>query len=204
MRKSISKSAFSIAFSALILEAPACTLRPPTAPKQRVRIEISSRKPLKHRAAPASVSDFTCFAVNVTGGGVPVAEIGAGCKMSKAPYLGAYAGWVPASGGTLEVLVPAGAERLIQVLGIAGAGATCQSFDAVLAQAVTVYEVGRTTVDLFAETTVNISSTFDSSQPEAFSCSGSTASPTPSPSATASSGPGTWDGSKWDNSTWGN
>lgn len=112
---------------------------------------------------------FQCFALNVTGAGIS-APPRFGCS-DPSQYLGVMGGMAPIEGGQVDVLVPAGAGRKIQLIGFKSS-IGCPNF----AEMISIMEqtgsngpdgigdaylLGETEVDVFGDTTVTIPATFD-------------------------------------------
>lgn len=139
-------------------------------------------------AIPANINEFTCIGVNVTGEGIPPLT-SARTICSGTSYLGVYAGTVPISGGAVEVMVPSGKNRKIQVFGLSGT-TNCPTSDQILQPAPvggqTLYEIGQKTIDILADVVVDIQSDYISSSPKTIFCDGSL-----------------WDVAIWDQSIWG-
>lgn len=132
---------------------------------------------------PASVNDFHCFAINVVGPGIPRAQGNNGSAgMSEAQILsGMYAGStcaypgyisqpIPKSQETaIEITIPAGEKRIIQVLGIKEKPAYfcnqtlpyMQIPDASFPHREEIYEVGRTITDLLKSRTVEVTNAWN-------------------------------------------
>jgi hypothetical protein len=159
-----------------------------------------------------SVDDFECFAVNVYGNGIGrdhAMEQGLDC-----PYRGVTSTIADRNDGAIILQVPSGAERTVQMIGIATYGKACptgqnleqfeRSFwegnanpaptSAALYQMV---ELGKTKVDLFRDTKVEIQNTFHPTAANSggynypFGCpyTAPTGAPAPSPSANPSATP---------------
>ena len=143
---------------------------------------------------PTGLSDFTCFAVLVTGSGIlndPGMQSQCGPNLNGVPVqIGIIGGFAPVSGGTIDVQVPSGAGRLVRLLAIQSDG-SCPNIDAMLAQMVASnqsgpnnnnsgnngpnlgnpYEIARTQVDTFADQSVDMTASFDPSTAQpAFQC----------------------------------
>lgn len=93
-------------------------------------------------AAPSSLGGFSCFAVNVLGAGIaPDPRFRCRPGGEGPDSLGKLAGFIPVSGGSLDIRVPTGRGRKFQLIGVAGAN-SCPSIDSVL----NIPEPGRWTV----------------------------------------------------------
>ena len=121
---------------------------------------------------PSQWGDLTCFAISVTGPGVPF-NTNVSCPAGTTPP-GLIAGMVPA-GGTLVVQVPNGPSRLIQLMGF-DSSVGCPDLPGLLTQAAqnngnnnnnafngisNPYYLGQATVDVFSDVSVTIDATFD-------------------------------------------
>lgn len=156
--------------------------------------------------APASIFSFNCFALNVTGPDIPV-DNRMQCK-DPVDVIGIAGGAVPASGGIVEVMVPSGSNRKLELMGFDGTGTDClpmgQVFDAVAAElnggpsADPLTEplgkpwlLAETVVDIVGDTTITMDvSQNTASARELFqSCGVQEPSPSPSPSPSASPSP---------------
>ncbi|HAR42041.1 MAG TPA: hypothetical protein DCS07_05335, partial [Bdellovibrionales bacterium] len=156
--------------------------------------------------APGNISLFNCFALNVTGPDIPV-DNRMQCK-DAVDVVGIAGGTVPASGGIVEVMVPSGSNRKLELMGFDGTGTDClpmgQVFDAVAAElnggpsADPLTEplgkpwlLAETVVDIVGDTTITMDvSQNTASARELFqSCGVQEPSPSPSPSPSASPSP---------------
>ena len=116
-------------------------------------------------------SDLTCFAVSVSGPGVP-ANSNVSCPPGT-PSPGTVGGMVP-PGGTLSVSVPNGPARLIQLMGFDTTSAVgCPDMANLLQNAGNSndfngidgpYCLGQTITDVFSDVSVSINAVFDSSK----------------------------------------
>ncbi|MBS1958179.1 MAG: hypothetical protein JST80_01780 [Bdellovibrionales bacterium] len=119
---------------------------------------------------PTSLADFQCFALNITGPGLK-SDPRFGCN-DPAKGMGLIAGMAPVSGGRVEAMVPAGASRTIQLIGLQST-VGCPSFEELLSRidpttghggmdgVGDAYLLGQTTIDVFGDVTVNIQAQFD-------------------------------------------
>jgi hypothetical protein len=124
-----------------------------------------------------SAAGFQCFGINVTGSGINPADNlpKDSCVPAGMPGSGIYGGLVySATGGEIEVDVPPGPGRVIQVFGIQTDG-YCPALSEITSQPLALhpfqyaYELGRSTVDVANDTTVNVSiSSNSSSAPRMF------------------------------------
>jgi 6-phosphogluconolactonase (cycloisomerase 2 family) len=141
------------------------------------------------KTAPASIDGFTCIAVNVSGPGIEAASSDENIcvnPQSEDPllagrtiYFGALGGFVPlATGGEIEVEVPTGPSRLIQVVAVQSASGACPSArDAIASQSVRdligrPYDVGRVVLDIFGDTTAMVQNDYDPLAPREMTCGG--------------------------------
>ncbi len=190
-----------VAYAVLALTTLSCSLERPD--QARVRLEIPSRNEAANLLGksllgsqwrfltdPASVDEMDCFVLNVTGPGIansslnhsgynfavdfPKALAGDACST----YGGAISSFVPvASGGNLEVTVPTGPQRLVQVLGARTTSLGCPSRtyfeleqqygeEALEDLIPNLYEVGRQVKDVFGDVTLNLNNTYSASAPK--------------------------------------
>jgi hypothetical protein len=127
-------------------------------------------------AAPTYLSSFDCLAVNITGSGIPSAD-GISPSQSEIESLKnrssycAYPGvtsapFYLASSPTLSLKVPMGAARVVQIVGISSGAGICGSTSPIgktrSSGSTNYYEVGRALVDLFADASVQITSSYNS------------------------------------------
>jgi hypothetical protein len=87
---------------------------------------------------PESLDDFDCFALNILGSGIPTdsrlpKQFQGSCGYPGELPLGTYLGMVPMDGGEIEVNIPSGAKRTIQVQAFRSKDGTCPSLDQLLA-----------------------------------------------------------------------
>ena len=133
----------------------------------------------------------TCLALNVSGAGITNETLPSSCV---APHtsIGVTAGWVDLSTSSIEVMVPAGSARTLQLFEKISTDGTCSDFFTSLSESsTTAYEIAQTTIDITEDTTVSLPiKTFNESQ-IVLSCSGTS-------TVTA----GVWDQSTWDDATW--
>jgi hypothetical protein len=147
-----------------------------------------SQSSIKMAAVPGSVAAFSCLAVNVTGDGIPSLDKEGDFKdsadTSNCTYPGVISKFFSSGGGSAELVVPSGANRLIQVLGLSMPG-TCPIGKNAYSESEktsgeTIYVVGSTKTDLFKDTSVGISSSYEAGVTEEF-CAGSTTTTTVKP-----------------------
>jgi hypothetical protein len=117
-----------------------------------------------------------CYALNVKGPGImpdprlPCADPSKG--------MGAFAGFVSASESEMQLMVPAGPDRVVQLIGIEST-VGCPDLNTILDLGVQngingmgePYEIGTVTTDIFDDTAVTIVANFESST-KAFGCGG--------------------------------
>lgn len=111
---------------------------------------------------PAAFSGFTCFGLNVTGSGVPRAPF---CQGD--PAAGKLGGLAPFSGGTIDIRVPPGSARKVELLGVMSPTASCPFIGGTEDPNVELgaYKIGETTVDLFEDKSVTIQAAYDPMAP---------------------------------------
>ena len=140
---------------------------------------------------PSSYSGFECYGINIMGPGIKdidgvedtasiLSDLYSGT--SYCSYPGVTSKPITGSGTqTVELVVPAGKSRLIQYIGISDAtGAVCSSAKTIGENqddsGVSYYEIGRTITDLFTETAVGISNSYDTASNQSnrqLNCGGS-------------------------------
>ena len=172
--------------------------------------------------SPTAVSSFSCFALMVTGSGIepnqallnqcnsgnsgmtnstptstssptptPMPGYSPGANMPSEP--GILSGFVPITGGSMDVQVPEGPARLVQLIGVQSAlNPTCPAISDLLSSTVPMQgnslgdpvELGRATVDVFQDATVDIKAAFNPASPQVvFNC-GNNGGPSPTPTPT--------------------
>jgi hypothetical protein len=124
---------------------------------------------------PSSLADFKCIGVMVTGDGIlPDPAFNSECKANPNVMtrgLGKLVGLVPASGGSVDIQIPGGPARMIQLIGVQSGG-ECPDVVAALNSAGTEagqhmdlgepFEIGRVEqIDIFADQTIEIKAIFD-------------------------------------------
>ncbi len=147
---------------------------------ESVRVSFNLQRPLSRGALP-NVSDYPCFGLVVTGEGIPSLQPGTGNRfpVDHCPYAGAASRFVPlittsgVSKAQVEALVPAGKNRLIQVVAVEQSGATgcpagtVSEFIRNSNQGTApggfggLYEVGYKVADLFADTEIQVPKIYD-------------------------------------------
>jgi len=128
---------------------------------------------------PSSVDGMDCYMINVTGSGIASRDSfssgGAHCT-----YMGETSPFVSSStGGAINLTVPTGTGRLIQVIGFDMVSDTCPSSninseyeskgDDFYHEIYDAVEIGRTTVDIFSDMDVSISNSYDPNNPKSMS-----------------------------------
>jgi hypothetical protein len=179
-------------------EAPAARLKITVAPssKKTSLLEVLPLKPLSLAGIPDTAAGFHCLGVNVVGSGIPTVKLASSCGKSVALDLSLYSAMIPISGGTIEISVPVGSARTIQVYGITTSGGACPNPDLFIQNRAgntatsLPYEIGQTTIDVSADVTVSIKSSYRATAPKQAFCSDATI---------ASSG---WDSGVWDTASW--
>ena len=122
----------------------ACSLEMPNGKQQLLSIELPTGKASllsndlqrslkENESAPMSWTEFNCFAVNVTGIGVKQDPRLACTRPGAKPNnLGIIAGFASAQGGKVEVMVPAGPARKIELMGLVSSTGSCPNIEEVL------------------------------------------------------------------------
>jgi hypothetical protein len=131
----------------------------------------------------SSVADFDCYALNVTGPGI-INDTRMGCTNPETA-MGMVAGFVPVTQGVIDMMVPAGPSRKIQVIGIQS-NISCQILDTLLntagVNALTdmgvPYVIGTSVADVFEDTAVNITVAYDPNAIAFQNCGNSNVPPT--------------------------
>jgi hypothetical protein len=87
---------------------------------------------------PTSLDDFDCFSLNVLGTGINSdprlpAKFQGSCGYPEEIPLGAYFGMVSVTEGELEISIPSGAKRTIQVQAFRSKTGTCPTLDSLIA-----------------------------------------------------------------------
>jgi hypothetical protein len=187
-----------LGLTAALLVAGGCSLKPAQPGSTRVRIPLDALRRGTTRT-PSTIGGFTCVGLNITGDQIPTTTALQGCVSAGMPAIGIRTGLVPITADSIEVSVPSGPKRVIQVFGVVssiGCPPVSDFFSgaADISQAESPVELGRTTIDLASDTSVTINLVLDASsaQKKVF-CLNDT--PT-----------GTWDdaNAKWDQVYWGN
>lgn len=169
-----------IVFVGMILQG--CSLKPSESVKLHF---ILDQKPnLKflqtgQEWAPFSnfVSDFSCYAVNVVGSGIkpmsgqssPEYYLDRLSKGESCSYYGVTSVTIPSSqNGEVDLMVPSGVDRFIQVIGyndydstVCSKGIPVGEIQIPATARLGAYEIGRARVDLFRSQTISIANQFD-------------------------------------------
>lgn len=125
---------------------------------------------------PTSISSFTCFGINVVGPGIPP-DFRLGCSNPAA--VGKIGGLAPIKGGAVEITVPAGPQRTVQLFALQSE-VGCPSVDQILSTPPSApgaedhrfdglgepYLVGSGVADTFSDTQITIKASFDPSKPK--------------------------------------
>ena len=129
-------------------------------------------------SAPAALSAFTCFGVAVSGPGIaPHPRFPATCVQPGTAFPGILGGLVPAAaGGVIELSVPSGPSRIIQLVGVVSSDGTCAAAADGLSDTTghfgTPYELDRLELGLFKDARVELTLQYDAATPRtAFPCS---------------------------------
>ena len=117
-------------------------------------------------APPASFFGFSCFALNVRGAGI--APDGPLCHNN--PAVGKLSGFAPFSGGSVEVRVPPGPARTIQLIGVMTGDGSCPSYDQLasgnIQMAISTFNLGEKTVDVFNDVSVTMRAQYNPTSPQ--------------------------------------
>lgn len=159
-------------------------------------------------AAPGSYADFNCFGLNVVGDGITPSPI-----CANDPTAGKLGGFAAFSGGTVDVRVPPGSARRIELLGVMTSDQSCPSIaamdpDSESGPGISAFHLGETTVDVFEDKRVTIQAQYTtaaSAIPRMEQCGpgGSSGPGQPDPSWFSSFMAGWWKAQQatWDGST---
>ncbi len=114
-------------------------------------------------AAPGAFSGFSCFALNVRGPGI--APDGPLCHGN--PAVGKLSNFAPFNGGTVEIKVPPGPARTIQLIGVMTGDGSCPSYDQLLNynSPISTFDLGQKTVDVFNDVNVTMRAQYDPANP---------------------------------------
>ncbi len=138
--------------------------------------------------APGNVDDFQCYGINVMGPGLSrfqMSPLPAGTSPDVCNYAGVTSSLVGTNGSSIQLQVPPGPARTIQMIGIRSdvpckLGMDLKQFEEQVNQQIPnptnsappilLQEIGRTTVDLFSDASVEINSNFDQHKGYPFGC----------------------------------
>lgn len=130
--------------------------------------EIISGIGLNPISDPVSYSDINCFAINVTGPGM-IKDPRFSCG-STPSEVGISLGFIPINETELELLVPIGMDRKIQLIGIKSQ-VGCLNFETIFANHLFetnayshAFILGEVTIDVFDDTSATLNAVFDSSK----------------------------------------
>lgn len=131
---------------------------------------------------PENVDEFSCLGINVMARDIAPASDVDQCSMSQdpSPYIGKYAeALIPITGGSIEIELAQGSGRFIQLFGVQTSTGECPSLadafdhhDELGIQFGTPFELARTTVDVFSDSTVSLKAEWDASSPRVSFCVG--------------------------------
>lgn len=119
---------------------------------------------------------MTCFGVNVSGPGIPPSgSTLPACNTAALPPPALWNGLVPIGQGKIDLYVPSGSARLIQLLAMQTAYAcpaigNYASGSAIPPDASSIYEVGRTIADVSEDVIVTINATFSAANSPSWLC----------------------------------
>ncbi|MFL5815314.1 MAG: hypothetical protein ACJ763_17185 [Bdellovibrionia bacterium] len=115
---------------------------------------------------PASLSEFDCFAVNVNGPGINLDPNVSCTDPADAPAI--LGGFVPNGNASIDLVVPAGPDRTIKILGVKSL-IGCPNFRDMLQDGAInfknvghFYEIGSTRQDIFSDASVTIKASYSS------------------------------------------
>ena len=117
---------------------------------------------------PASFFGFNCLALNVKGPGIgPDPRV---CGGQKPPAgMGRISNFAPLGGSTVEVKVPPGAARTVQLLGAMTGGLGCPTFESLVTfngpSGITTYFLGEKTVDVFGDVSLTLRAQYNPASP---------------------------------------
>lgn len=139
---------------------------------------------------PTSLSSFNCYAINISGSGIPPAP-GTQCPSSAAgQYIGATAGMFPAGPQSVSLQVPNGSGYVVQLLGFDSTSG-CQSLDGLFSGAINgngtggAYILASANLDVTADVSLSMTASFNSSNPNQFANNCGVGNSGPSFAATA-------------------
>ncbi len=174
-----------------------CSLSPGTPESSRLSLVIppAPQRDLRHELGvftpPGTVDGFDCYAVNVMAGDIPPSishnepkDMAAVYRKDPcSTYPGISSVTVPASsGGVLELTVPTGPARVVQMVGVKSAIGCpadrpvldyCEGEDGICELRFPgFYELGRAVVDIFSDTTVTIPNQYPGASAKDIRCPG--------------------------------
>ena len=135
--------------------------------RNKIKTIASTTEGTSGFSKPTSLADFQCFALNVKGPGI-LPDPRFGCDNPSAG-IGIMAGFIPVTQGSLDLMVPAGTSRVVQLIGVQSS-IGCPSFNELLSNQGTdsfknsigePYLLGETTIDIFDDTSATIVAAFN-------------------------------------------
>ena len=150
---------------------------------------------------PISLSDFTCYAVNIVASDIPANQnLACGTTDPLQMVSSVLVGFVPVSAGTITVSVPNGAARTVELVGVKTVGAVgCPDLNSLINSHSNFsgisqpYLLAQATTDIFSDTTVDMTAAFDPNKPQIMfqGCGGEGPSYAPTSGYTGTVGAGT-------------
>jgi len=129
-------------------------------------------------------TDFNCFGLNVTGAGIPTDPTIAACSAPDSPAAGIISGLTPLTGGVVDVTVPIGTGRTIQLF-VLQSRIGCPADAATIGRMLSgldlgvPYEVARKiNVDVAGDMTINLDARWNPLSPKKVFCSNGVGTPT--------------------------
>jgi surface protein len=124
---------------------------------------------------PVGMEDFQCYAINVRGSGIN-SDARMGCT-DPSTSVGLVGGFVDVTQGRIDLMVPAGPNRVVELIGIQSE-IGCWLFEdlmsfggiEILKDLGTPYLLASSTVDIFEDTSVNLYASFDENKVAFESC----------------------------------
>jgi len=164
---------------------------------------LHKKVPGKSHLTPTDVDDFDCIGVNIVAGDIPIRTSPDSCAPTVARVaLSQLVTVVPRSAASIQITVPSGYGRLIQLFGYMTSDGACSTVDELMLGASAdkerslPFELARTNVNLTADATVNLDLSWSSADTYAAFCTNSI-------SDTSGCGfASKFDCSKWDQATW--
>lgn len=166
-------------FVGLLAIGTGCSLGPAN-DGTKVRISLPERSHALYRTsdtslsvAPASVSEFDCYGINVVASDIPV-EVRipqcVGASQASSRRAGILAGLIVAGAGSIDLKVSAGKSRTFQLVGIRTTSATCPAIEDVLSGKTTLatsypYLLAESTVDVQSDATMKMKVSYDPLNP---------------------------------------